>query len=93
MWRSTRWCPSRLREFWREETGGVREVLRQHLPYLLPFIYRAFVSLTGGGEVVGAGAAFMQGGPCRELFSFSGADKRTKRDIHLTRALPYMEGT
>ena len=23
---------------------------------------------------------------------FSGAEKRTKRDIHLTQALPYMEG-
>ena len=32
------------------------------------------------------------GEPLQGFVLFSGADKRTKRDIHLTRALPYMEG-
>jgi hypothetical protein len=32
-------------------TGGVWEVMKRHLPWLQPSIYRRFRRLTGGGEV------------------------------------------
>ena len=54
-------------------------MLSRHLPCLQPFVYRAFISLTGGGEVIVAWAAFMQGSPAGNC-SLSLAQRKERKE-------------